>query len=102
MIDSPITTALNSSTFVPIKLAINPRVNNIFNPIAAYTSNNTEWELATDVSGTDAVPVLVNQTYNNTHVKMDTDGTIFYARALAGVPNLIVHVGLEERSRSRK
>jgi len=102
MINSPKAVALNASTYTAIKIDVSPKPNNVFNPISAYTSDNTAWLIATDVSGTDAVPVLTNQVYNNDKVRADRDGTIFYAKAAGGTPNLILHIGSEEQSRKWK
>ena len=98
MIQSPKRVELNSSTFTAVSFgAMSMQRQSGFFPISAYTDDNTEWEIATDLSGTDAVPVFANQVYNNSKIIVDETGVIFYARASAGTPDLVLHIGRPQR-----
>jgi len=104
MINAPITVALNDSSYTKIALPVSPKINNVFNPISAYTSPKTDWYISSNLAGTDAVIVYASEgdIYNNSRVKADVDGAIMYAKSASGTPDLIVHVGLESKSRNNK
>lgn len=90
MINSPLTVALNTSTFVPVTLPdLSPRMD-----VSVFTEDGSPFEIATDVSGTDAVTVptgVVNIP------RVNTNDVLLYARAASGAVNLAVIYGRSAR-----
>ena len=102
MINESVVVEINASAYTPVRLptGVN-KLNNKFNPISAYTSPRVDFYISSKLLPAVDPIVLSDTIYNNASVKMDIDGTIFYAKSGSGTVNLIVHVGLEERSRNR-
>ena len=82
---SAIITALNTSTFVPVVM---PGGSGKWN-VTYYTDDLTAWLYATDVAGSDEAPMLEDATYEHT-LKSKADGVLFYAKATAGTPDLVL------------
>ena len=98
MIETPIITALNTSTYTAINIPNNFKLGRPCIPISAYTDDGSSWLIAVDGSGTGASTILALTPYNNSCVQgnitddsADGTETIFYAKATAGTPNLILH-----------
>jgi len=94
MIDTPVITALNASTYTAISI---PKWTGPCRPISAYTDDGSSCLIAVDATGTGESTILSLDKYNNSCVR-GTDGTgsttvLFYAKASAGTPNLILHYG---------
>jgi len=89
----PIATALNTSTYTAIQIPDSENMLDKFFPVSAYTSDGTEFYISNVETPAADKPVLENQTYNNNGATQGADGTVFYAKASAGTPNLVLHVG---------
>lgn len=79
-----IKTALNTSTFVPIKM---PNGEGKWS-VTYYTSDLSAWLFATDIAGLDEVPMLEEAVYEHT-LRVRSDDILFFAKATVGTPNLI-------------
>lgn len=90
MIPPTSTTALNDSSYTAITVPITnkPLIN-----FAAVTDDSTAWYIADNSSGTNAALVTAPGSISYENVTPEPDGTIFYAKAAAGTPNLGVVVG---------
>ena len=87
-------TELNAATYVAVTIPTN--LNNGCNPIMAYTSDGTAFNIATDVTGADAQTFPANATYSNDCIKVDATGTIFWAMSSVGTPDMVVFVGIKQ------
>ena len=83
-IKTPVVTALNDSTYTAITLP-----SAYGRSISARTSDDTAWKMAVDASGTGEVNIPASKSISIDKIK-DRDGTIFYAKASSGTPNLEV------------
>jgi len=96
-ITEPLSVALNTSTYTAIQIPEAENLKDKFFPVSAYTSDGTTFYISKEESpGTDK-PILDTAIYNNNYIKRGLDGTIFWAKADAGTPSLIVHVGRPEK-----
>ena len=89
MINAPIVTALNSSTFVAIKIGA---TNNKSRSISFFTDDGTAFLIATSVAGANVATVPANLPVNYGDL-VDPDNTVVWVKASAGTPNLVVLVG---------
>lgn len=86
MINSPVITALNASTFVAVTLPKSS--DHVFNDISLWTEDQTAWTFATDADGTDAAIIPANTPFSIGGYS-DKSNILLYAKASAGTPNLI-------------
>jgi len=98
MIHVPILTAINAATWTAIKLPIPLSNKSNCNPVSVFTSDGTEFYFSNADSGTQAT-VKADKHLNIECVKADEDGTIMWALASAGTPNIVVLLGVEVKKR---
>ena len=89
VINTPNVIALNTSTYTAVTV---PLTNGVCRPMAAYVDDGTSFLIAVDSSGTGEATVPANTFWSDSCVT-DTAGVIFYAKASAGTPNIVVLVG---------
>jgi|GEM_PF-4999617 hypothetical protein len=89
IINPPDITALNASTYVAVTI---PETNGPCRAISFYTDDGVAFSMAVDSAGTSAATMPAN-TFVSMDCVTDTSGVIFYVRAGAGTPNLIVLIG---------
>lgn len=99
MIQAPVITALNTSTYTPIvvpksslKGGGHPR------PMTYYTEDGSSFLQAVDDAGTGeaiipAGAIFTEASISDKNESNIPDGIIFYAKATAGTPNLVVKIG---------
>ena len=90
VINTPVITALNTSTFVAITI---PQTNGHCRWVSAHTEDSTSFIIAVDSSGTGAETIPASTAYKNPCVT-DSVGVVFYAKATAGTPNLAINYGV--------
>lgn len=90
MIQEPVVIALNTSTYTAIEI---PVANKRCRPISVHTEDSSSFLIAIDDSGTGEAIIPAPGIYSNDCVT-DTNGVIFYAKASAGTPNLVVLIGV--------
>lgn len=83
---SPIITALNTSTYVSITMT-----GGDFGKwsVAYYTEDGTSFKIATDSAGSDEAIVPADSSINQS-ITVKSGGVLFYAKAVAGTPNLVL------------
>lgn len=90
VIRTPVVTALNATTYTAIVI---PETNGRCRPISAWTETGVAFYIAVDSSGTGAALIPSPGTYSNSCVT-DTNGVVFYAKAVSGTPNLVLNFGV--------
>jgi hypothetical protein len=87
VINTPVVTALNASTYTAISI---PKTNNpACRAVSFYVDDGTAFLLAVDASGTGEATIPADTSISMDCVN-DTGGIIFYVKASAGTPNLVV------------
>jgi hypothetical protein len=89
LIQAPLVTALNASTFVAITLPANAQNEN---DVLIWTEDGSAFSYDIIVAGTNAVTVPANSSISMARVSAD-GLPIMYVKASAGTPNLIVQAG---------
>jgi hypothetical protein len=90
VIKIPDKTALNASTYTAVTIPAS--VGNECLPITAWTEDGTSWYISNTAAGTVNGLVPADAIFSDDCAQF-TDGVVFYAKASAGTPDLIVLTG---------
>jgi len=90
LIKTPDVTALNAGTYTAI--TITASVGNECLPILAYVEDGTSWYMSDTAAGTINALIPADSTFSDDCAQF-TDGIVFYAKASAGTPNMVVITG---------
>ena len=88
IINSPVSTPLNTSTYTAIKIPLEYGCRDI----VVYTDDSSSFYIATNSTGTDEATVPAGSALSIDCVR-DTSGIIMYAKASEGTPSLICIYG---------
>ncbi len=89
MIQKPITTALNTSTYVAITLGATQRCSSF----GCWTEDGTAFYISDTAAGTVNVKTLPDQAIN-VDTKTGKGEVLFYAKASTGTPNLATLISI--------